>query len=247
MPADDINVDSLLSDLTKLFQSVPTHSSVKQEPAAQTVPTQAAPAKTQLIDAKDLPKVSGKYQAPIKGAFYNSGNFSPNAPTDARHKVHNGVDLRASGGTSVYPMCPGIVSNVGSDTKGGNIINIQHEGGMRTDYFHMGTVDVHKGDHVDYDTVLGSVGNSGNANITAPHVHFQVLINGQYQDPGNYFSVPKYTDLDQSKEKLWLSTQYQQQAANFNMNHHINQKSSTANKVDEIVKIATMYYLLAKY
>ena len=235
----DYDIGSLLNDLKNLFQTeIPAQS---KQPTQSKIPAQL-PQQSKVNE--NLPHFSGKYQSPIRGTFYNSGNFSPNAPTDARHKVHNGVDLRASGGTAVYPMAPGIVSNVGSDTKGGNIINIKHEGGMRTDYFHMGTISVHKGDHVDYDTVLGEIGNSGNASITAPHVHFQVLINGQYQNPGNYFSIPPYTNIDKSKEKLWLSPQHQQEAANFNITHHNNK---TANKFDKLIKIADIYYLLSKY
>lgn len=196
----------------------------------------------ELIEKKNpipnnKPATSG-FQAPIKGSYFNSGNFSPNAPTDARHKKHDGVDLRASGGTPIYPIAAGTVTSVGSDPKGGNIINIQHINGVRAYYAHLGSVTVNKGDKVNLNTVIGTVGDSGNAQGTFPHLHIQIWQNGQLMNPAKFFHVPQYTNVT-TKEKAWISDQAKIQAKNFNMKQHI-QNKKLANRIDHICKLAEL-------
>ena len=148
---------------------------------------------------------SGSFQAPIKGGFRNSGDYSPNRATDARHPTgHQGVDLRAPGGTSIYPLAPGVVTNVANNSVGGLNLNIDHRNGVRSYYAHLASINVKKGDEVDFDTVIGTVGDSGNAKGTAPHLHFQVWKNNVLDNPANYFAIPKYTNLEKG-EKLWLT------------------------------------------
>lgn len=186
----------------------------------------------------NIPGNSG-FQAPIKSQYYNSGNFSPNAATDARHsKGHMGVDLRAPGGTSIYSIAPGVVTNVGTDPSGGNVVNIQHANGVRSYYAHLGTIRVHKGDRVDNNTPIATVGNSGNAKNTWPHLHIQVWNNGQLQNPGSYFTVPQYTNVDNNKEKLWLTPNAKQLAHSFNVNQHV---ARVASRSDELLKLASEY------
>jgi murein DD-endopeptidase MepM/ murein hydrolase activator NlpD len=224
------NLDKLVDDVANLFKK-----------------------KTQFAQPASLPQPSslnhqtiGAFQAPLKGSYQNSGNFSPNAPTDARHKKHDGVDLRAPGGSYIYPITEGVVSNVGSDGKGGNIIIIVHPGQIKTYYAHLGTAKVQKGDKVTKETVIGTVGNSGNAKGTYPHVHFQVWQNGQLQDPGKYFSVPKYTNPT-SNEKIWESGEAKQEAAAFNMSQHLQQrKQAFTSAIDRLDRIASIYYSISK-
>ncbi len=171
----------------------------KTAPAAAVVPGTAAPVKP------SEPKPDTGYQAPVKGSWKNSGDFSPGRATDARHPGgHQGVDIRAPGGTPVYPIAAGIVTNVGTDPKGGNVVNVKHDKGVTTYYAHLGSTTVHKGQEVTKDTVIGTIGDSGNAAGTWPHCHFQVWNNGSITNPGNYFTVPKYENVDATVEKQWL-------------------------------------------
>lgn len=187
-----------------------------------------------------------KYQAPIKEVFYNSGGFTPSAATPNHPQGHAGVDMRASTGTAVYPLAPGVVTNVGTDPKGGNIINITHPDNVKTYYAHLGTAVVHKGDKVDYNTIIGTVGNTGNARLTWPHLHFQVWKDGQLQNPANFFAIPKYTNVDKNKEKWWASEESKNEAQTFNMKQHI-QSQKTAANIDDICKLAQFYYNKSKY
>jgi murein DD-endopeptidase MepM/ murein hydrolase activator NlpD len=179
--------------------------------------------------------VEGGYQSPIRGSWKNSGNFSPGVATDKRHqKGHNGVDMRAPGGTSIYPLTSGVVTNAGTDPMGGNVVNVKHDAGITTYYAHLGSIAVTKGDKVDKDTVLGTVGDSGNAAGTWPHLHFQVWKDGVLVNPGSFFNVPAYSNVD-STEKQWLPGQ--QEAAR-------NWKSKKASRIDTISKSSDLYFNL---
>lgn len=186
-----------------------------------------------------------QYQAPIKGTFYNSGNFSMSA-TDPRHpQGHMGVDMRAAAGTSIYPLAPGVVTNVGSNTKGGNVINIQHDNNVRSYYAHLGTVKVQKGDKVDNNTIIGSVGNTGNARETFPHLHFQVWKNNQIQNPTQFFPVPPYSNLDKTKEKWWISDEAKQEAKAFNMQNHLqDRRVAFSSNINTLLKVSNTYFKL---
>lgn len=189
--------------------------------------------------AKQMPVATG-YQSPIRGTFYNSGGFTPSAATPNHPSGHAGVDLRSSAGTPVHPMAPGVVTNVGTDPKGGNIINITHSNNVKTYYAHLATATVRKGQHVDMDTIIGTVGNTGNAKNTWPHLHLQVWQNGQLQDPAKYFTIPKYTNVDKSKEKFWISDEAKQDAQAFNMKQYV--QSKAASRFDPLTARVEEYY-----
>mgnify|MGYP003402955777 CR=1 FL=1 len=199
--------------------------------------------------SENLPlEFDGVYQAPVKTDWKNSGNFSPNVATDARHpKGHAGIDIRVSGGTAVYPIAPGIVTNVGTDPLGGNVINIQHPNGVKTYSAHLGSVSVHKGDKVDKETIIGTVGNSGNAQGTPPHIHFQVWENGTLQNPAKYFSVPQYTSISKD-EVAWLPGA-KEQAKSWSMNQHLQDGKETrlakTITTNQLLKLANQFYKLS--
>jgi murein DD-endopeptidase MepM/ murein hydrolase activator NlpD len=219
------NLQSLIDDVTNLFRK-----------------------KTQFVQHQPQPQplLNNSFQPPIRGSYQCSGVFSPNAPTDYRHSKHDGVDLRAPGGTAVYPITDGIIINVGSGGKGGNTVTIDHYGKIKTYYAHLGTVSVHKGDKVNINSVIGTVGDSGNAKGTSPHIHFQVWYEGQLTNPSKFFAVPKYTNL-QPGEKSWLSEEAKEEASAFNMNQHLQQRQQAfAQAVAQLEKIAEIYYQLTK-
>src|SRR5579864_2884292 len=84
---------------------------------------------------------SGGFTAPIHDEWHSSGGFTYQ-PNPTHPRGHMGVDLRAPGGTPVYPLADGVVSNVGTDPMGGNVVNIQHANGVRTYYAHLSSVSV---------------------------------------------------------------------------------------------------------
>lgn len=102
-------------------------------------------------------------------------------PLNGRQTFHHGVDLRAAYGDAVPAAAPGTVVFAGERGGYGNVVIVRHEGGMETRYAHLSSVDVAVGDAVENGTTLGRAGSTGRS--TAPHLHFEVLVNGERVDP----------------------------------------------------------------
>jgi murein DD-endopeptidase MepM/ murein hydrolase activator NlpD len=235
---NDASLEQLLQQTTELFGGKQKYVNPRTPEAAEWGSINYKPSTPSMS--------SGGIQAPIKDTFYNSGTFSFQ-PTDPRHpNGHMGVDMRAPAGTAIYPLTAGVVTFVGTDPKGGNVVNVQHANGLRTYYAHCSTVKVHKGDKVDNDTIIATVGDSGNAKGTVPHLHFQVWENGQIQNPEKYFTMPRYTNYDTKKEKFWLSDDAKQETKYFSMKDHVTSNRVAFSKdVQKLVKIAEAYHKLA--
>lgn len=190
----------------------------------------------------------GGYTAPIHGTWHSSGGFTYQ-PNSTHPKGHMGVDMRAPAGTPVYPLTSGVVSSVGTDPMGGNVVNVQHPDNVKTYYAHLSTARVQKGDKVDTNTVLGTVGNTGNASHTFPHLHFQVWKDGQIQDPARFFSVPPYTNLSAEEKRRgpWLSEQAKREAEAFNMKDHVAQRRvAFSGEVNKLLVLSHQYYKITK-
>lgn len=98
---------------------------------------------------------------------------------------HTGADIACSYGSPIYAAADGVVSRVQylSYGYGYNVI-IDHGGGKKTLYGHASRIDVVEGQHVDQGEVIAREGSTGRS--TGPHLHFEVIINGQKVNPLNY-------------------------------------------------------------
>lgn len=105
-------------------------------------------------------------------------------------KMHPGIDFAASIGTPIYATADGTVDQVSVKFSGyGKMVEINHGFGYRTRYAHMHGFAVRSGQSVKRGDLIGYVGNTGMS--TAPHLHYEVFINGEHVDPVHYF----YNDL----------------------------------------------------
>jgi murein DD-endopeptidase MepM/ murein hydrolase activator NlpD len=88
--------------------------------------------------------------------------------------THQGQDIFAPEGTAVFSATGGYVVRVGRTPHGGNAVVIAGAGGRRYYYAHLKTFapEMRVGKKVAPETVIGFVGNTGNAVHTPPHVHF---------------------------------------------------------------------------
>jgi murein DD-endopeptidase MepM/ murein hydrolase activator NlpD len=109
---------------------------------------------------------------------------NPNAPGSTQ--FHQGIDLRASNGTSVKSAMNGEVTFVGNSGAYGLLIKIQHTGNLESRYAHLSGASVSVGDNVTSGQVIGASGQSGNAQ--GPHLHFEIRSNGSPIDPTSYAS-----------------------------------------------------------
>lgn len=99
--------------------------------------------------------------------------------------AHNGLDLIAPQGDPVLAVADGTVTAVETSRKGqGNVVEITHEGGYVTRYAHLSDIKVSRGQRVQRGRRIASVGISGNS--FAPHLHFELLKDGEYLDPSAF-------------------------------------------------------------
>ncbi len=109
-------------------------------------------------------------------------------------KMHTGIDFAAAIGTPIYATADGKVQSVDVKFSGyGKMVEIDHGFGYHTRYCHMHEFAVRAGQNIKRGDLVGYVGNTGLS--TAPHLHYEVLINGSQVDPVHYF----YNDLTASE------------------------------------------------
>src|SRR3954451_23864798 len=126
---------------------------------------------------------AGKIATPVSGTV--TGSFG-----EARSgHSHAGEDIAAPTGTAVRAAQCGTVSQAGTESGYGNIVCIQHAGGVSTCYAHLSAIDVSKGAYVHVGDVIGKVGCTGNC--TGPHLHFEVRENGKATNPAPYLAGAK--------------------------------------------------------
>lgn len=105
-------------------------------------------------------------------------------PVTGLSAMHTGVDLPEPAGTPVRSMAAGVVVRAGYAGGYGNMVEVDHGGGVRTRYGHLSEIDVSAGANVASGSVIGAVGSTGRS--TGPHLHFEVRINGVPIDPTGY-------------------------------------------------------------
>ncbi|MBP5176897.1 MAG: M23 family metallopeptidase, partial [Treponema sp.] len=107
------------------------------------------------------------------------------SPISGKWLMHKGVDLAAPTGTPIKACKSGTVTYaVSMNPTYGNYVVIDHGGGMTSLYGHMSQILVKKGQKVTTNQVIGKVGSTGLA--TGPHLHFEIKLNGEPQDPLKY-------------------------------------------------------------
>ena len=99
-------------------------------------------------------------------------------------RMHEGVDIAVSNGTPVVAAKAGVVIVAGWMGGYGNLVVVDHGGGVATAYGHNTSVTVGVGQQVAQGQLIAYSGNTGHS--TGPHVHFEVRINGGAVDPMGY-------------------------------------------------------------
>jgi murein DD-endopeptidase MepM/ murein hydrolase activator NlpD len=91
-------------------------------------------------------------------------------------RQHEGQDIFAPRGTPVLSATEGYIVNIGENNLGGQTVSVIGAGGRTYYYAHLDSYapNIHEGDYVTKQTLLGYVGTTGNANGTPPHLHFGV-------------------------------------------------------------------------
>jgi murein DD-endopeptidase MepM/ murein hydrolase activator NlpD len=103
-------------------------------------------------------------------------------PILRKYKMHTGIDIDADKGDSIIAANKGTVIIAKYDRNGyGNMIVIDHGGGITTLYGHASKLLVSVGDEVNAGQVIAKVGSTGLS--TGPHLHFEVRVDGTPKNP----------------------------------------------------------------
>lgn len=102
-------------------------------------------------------------------------------------KFHYGMDFTAPTGTEVYATANGTIERMQKSRRGyGNVLVIDHGYGYKTLYAHLNDFNkVWVGKNVKRGDVIAFVGSTGLS--TAPHLHYEVQLNGKKVNPVNYY------------------------------------------------------------
>jgi murein DD-endopeptidase MepM/ murein hydrolase activator NlpD len=113
-----------------------------------------------------------------------SAGFGERAdPFTGESGYHQGLDISADKGRPVVAPAAGRVESASWNGNYGNLLIIDHGFGIKTRYGHLSQFTVRAGDAVSRGALIGYVGTTGRT--TGPHLHYEVLANGQLINPIN--------------------------------------------------------------
>lgn len=139
---------------------------------------------TKKLEALRYGNAPGKLTFPTKGIL-TSGFGNRISPISGTMRLHPGIDIGSDSGTPVVAAASGEVVQAGYMGGYGYAVIIYHGGGFSTVYGHLSKFAVSTGQKVQRNQIIGYVGSTGYS--TGPHLHFEVRINGELQNPFNFF------------------------------------------------------------
>ena len=106
--------------------------------------------------------------------FYGAGRSN-------RYGYHTGIDISAPTGTFVGASAAGVVVQAGWEGSFGNLVTIDHGGGVVTRYAHLDHIDAFLGEFLEAGDLVGFVGNTGLS--FGAHLHFEIIMGGSFVNP----------------------------------------------------------------
>ncbi|MDP1708449.1 MAG: M23 family metallopeptidase [Gammaproteobacteria bacterium] len=128
--------------------------------------------------------------APLNTGYLSSQFGKRRDPFTGRWAMHSGLDLSAPRNTPVYSTAPGEITFADHHDAYGYMVEIDHGLGLTTRHGHMNKLLVKPGDKVALHQKIGLVGSSGRS--TGPHLHYEVMFQGEQQDPASFLKAGKY-------------------------------------------------------
>jgi murein DD-endopeptidase MepM/ murein hydrolase activator NlpD len=121
---------------------------------------------------------------PVKKGWISSRYGERTDPFSGRRTHHDGLDFVGKRGSDVLSVANGVVVWAGSSGAYGKTVEIDHGNGYQTRYAHNESLEVKPGDSVKAGQIIAKLGSTGRT--SAPHVHFEVLLNGRTVNPSNF-------------------------------------------------------------
>ncbi len=146
--------------------------------------------------------VGGIMEWPVPGYTRITSQFGMRThPITGVYKLHTGTDIGAPLGANFIAANDGMVTYAGYSAAYGNMVILDHGGGVTTLYAHGSEILVEVGDIVFQGTPILKVGSTGYS--TGPHAHFEVRINGEYVEPLDYItSYVENTEESLEQDKI---------------------------------------------
>ncbi len=146
--------------------------------------------------------VGGSMAWPVPGYTRITSQFGMRThPITGIYKLHTGVDIGAPRGAEFIAANDGVVTYAGWNGAYGNMVIVDHGGGITTLYGHGSEILVSQGQSVEKGTPVLKVGSTGYS--TGPHAHFEVRINGEYVQPLDY--ITSYSSQNKEVEKIEIN------------------------------------------
>ena len=127
------------------------------------------------------------YPLPSSYTTVSSGFITRTSPISGKTENHNGLDLPAPRGTSIYAADAGKVVIARHSSSWGNYVTIDHGGGIMTLYAHASSLNVTVGQTVKKGDTIAYVGSTGWS--TGNHLHFTVYKIGVAVNPASYIGL----------------------------------------------------------
>lgn len=160
--------------------SVPEQSSVKQEDTEIKDTSVKSASDGEVVAVMSKFKSDEEITVPVHGEISSEYGNRTN-PVTGEYLMHSGVDIAADQGTEIRAAYSGIVSEVGSNSVGGNYISLVHKDGSETLYCHCSKIIAEKGAVIRAGETIALVGSTGRS--TGPHLHFELTVDGNTVDP----------------------------------------------------------------
>ncbi len=160
LPLDEMGLATLIAKMGRLEEDMKSYEAVLRERGY--TPT--------------IWPVNGK----LEGGF--GGRRNPFG--GAGWEFHSGQDIEADPGAPVVSGASGRVTFIGWQNGYGQLVVVDHGGGLTTRYAHLSHIDVAMDQVVSRGQLVGKVGSTGRS--TGPHLHYEVRINDQPVNPLPY-------------------------------------------------------------
>ena len=141
---------------------------------------------SRLFDQK-IKKMMVPTQEPVAGGQLGSSFGWRIDPLNGRSALHTGLDFPSDPGTAILAAAGGVVVAQEYHPAYGNMVEVDHGNELVTRYGHASRVLVKKGDLVKRGQKIAEVGTTGRS--TGPHLHFEVLVQGVFQDPQKFLTA----------------------------------------------------------
>jgi murein DD-endopeptidase MepM/ murein hydrolase activator NlpD len=126
---------------------------------------------------------------PVMGRLESGFGGRRNPFSGLGYEFHSGQDIDAPPGAPVVAGASGIITFVGWQNGYGQLVVIDHGGGLTTRYGHLSDIDVEVGRLVTRGEAIGKIGSTGRS--TGPHLHYEVRINDEPVNPLQYLISEK--------------------------------------------------------